>query len=221
MSFLNGIAAFGTGLKTAGEDIAKEEEDRQARASLINAAPASADAATPPPASTPPPPTGKASLGGGKALDQATIDRAHQVYAGLTARGMDPMTAVAFAANAVQESGANPGVGAGDAGASHGLLQWRGDRLANYMAKFGHAPEHGNLNEQLDFILHEVGGSEAKAYQAIQAAAPDPSARAGAVSQFYERPADTANEIARRGAIARQLINHFSQMPSPSMNGTA
>jgi hypothetical protein len=157
----------------------------------------------------------------GNALDPATLARAHQVYLGLTQRGMDPSTALGFTANAIQESRADPGTGAGDMGASHGLLQWRGDRLAAYVAKFGHPPEKGDLSEQLDFVLHELGGSESGAAKAIQAAADDPASRAGAVSKFYERPKDTAAEIARRGYIAKALAGYFAQIAAGSPNGVA
>lgn len=218
MSLLNGIAAFGSGLQAAGTDIAKEEEAKDARASLLNntpAPPAAVTAAPTPAVSEMPAPTavtGESPPGMGNKLDAATIDRAHQVYTGLTARGMDPTTAVAFAANAVQESRADPGTAAGDMGASHGLLQWRGDRLTNYIAKFGHAPEKGNLDEQLDFIVHELSGPEANAWAKIQAAPSDPGARAGAVSAFFERPKDAQAEITRRGYIANQLVNHFARL---------
>jgi hypothetical protein len=142
-------------------------------------------------------------------VDDDTAARAKLVVEGLVARGMKPADAIGFAANAVQESAANPNTGAGDMGASHGLLQWRGDRLNGFVQKFGHAPEHGNLDEQLDFIVHELAGPEAGAWQKIQAAPDDPMARAAAISQHYERPRDTANEIARRSWIANQLASRF------------
>lgn len=215
MSFLNGLSALGSGLTAAGTDIAKEEDARQAledrRASLLNNAPPPTPAATAPPPAMPALPA-PATRDMGNKLDAKTIERAHLVYTGLTERGMDQASAVAFAANAVQESRADPGTNPGDMGASHGLLQWRGDRLANYIAKFGHPPEKGNLGEQLDFVMHELSGPEARAWKSIQATTADPVARAGAVSQFFERPKDTAAEITRRGYIANQLVNHFAQL---------
>lgn len=146
----------------------------------------------------------------GNALDPGTTVRAHRVYQGLVERGMDPATALGFAANAVQESRANHATNPGDMGASHGLLQWRGDRLARYVSLHGHAPEKGDLNEQLDYIIHEVKGPEARAWQAIQSAPQNPAARAAAVSEFYERPKDTLAEIRRRASIANQLAARFS-----------
>jgi hypothetical protein len=159
-----------------------------------------------PPAIVQPEPTVGRNSG---SVDDATAARAKLVVEGLVARGMKPADAIGFAANAVKESGANPQTGAGDAGASHGLLQWNGDRLAGYVQKFGHAPEHGTLDENLDFIMHELSGPEASAWKMIQAAPDDPMARAAAISQHYERPKDTANEIARRSWIANQLASRF------------
>lgn len=215
MSILNGL---GAGLTSFGADLGKDAEAEDARrASLINAAPPAAVAAAAPVAPPPNPLAGPRVAATdtdthGNKLDPATLARAHDVYQGLMARGMDPATAIGFTANAVRESRADPGTGAGDMGASHGLLQWRGDRLAAYVAKFGHPPEKGDLNEQLDFVLHELGGSEAGAAKAIASTPADPAARAAAVSQFFERPKDTQAEIARRGYIANALAGHFAQL---------
>jgi hypothetical protein len=161
---------------------------------------------TPPAIAQPEPTTGHKP---GEAVDDATAARAKLVVEGLVARGMKPADAIGFAANAVQESAANPNTGAGDMGASHGLLQWRGDRLDGFVQKFGHTPEHGNLDEQLDYVIHELSGPEASAWKMIQAAPDDPMARAAAISQHYERPKDTADEIARRSSIANQLASRF------------
>lgn len=218
MSLLNGLSSAGAGLSSYGGDVINDEQAKAA-ASLLNGAPPqsatptapSATATQPPPSAIPVAPVSD-SEAHGNALDAATIDRAHQVYLGLVDRGMDPSTAIGFAANAVQESRADPNTKPGDMGASQGLMQWRDDRLANYVQQFGHAPQQGNLNEQLDYIMHEVSGPEAAAFKSIQAAPQDPASRAGAVSQFYERPKDTQAEIARRGYIASQLANHFSQL---------
>lgn len=219
MSLLNGFAALGTGLRSAGEDIAREEEAKEtARASLLNNSPLtsqqSPSAATSygdPSLPGPRMPTKPAnSYLPGSPLDPATVARAHDVFLGLVDRGMDPHTALGFAANAVQESNANPATRPGDMGAAHGLMMWRDDRLQNYAKQFGHAPEQGNLNEHLDFIVKELLGPESPAWQKIQAAPADAASRAGAISQFYERPKDTAAEIARRAGIANQLMSHFT-----------
>lgn len=217
MSLINGLSGLGGGLNAFAGNAALEAITPP-RAPLLNSLPP--DAPVTEAASTPnvPPvaaqPDGAAGHKPGETVDPATLARAHQVYTGLVQRGMDPASAIGFAANAVQESAANPQTGAGDAGASHGLLQWRGDRLNNYVQMFGHAPEQGNLNEQLNYIMHEVSGPEANAWKTIQATPPDPASRAAAVSQYFERPKDTAAEIARRGWIAGQLAQGFTQIKS-------
>ena len=157
----------------------------------------------------------------GNALDAATMARAKEVYTGLVSRGMDPATALGFAANAVQESRADPHTGAGDMGASHGLMQWRGDRLQNYIAAYGHPPEKGGMPEQLDNIVREVSGPESRAWSAIQQAAYDPGARAAAVSRYYERPKDTNAEVERRAYIARRLQAGFGAARGGRIGGFA
>jgi hypothetical protein len=207
MSLMSGIGAgigsLGTYAGKAMTDLALED-----RTPLLSrpAAPVVATEPTPAAPAAALEPTAGSNSG---SVDDATAARAKLVVEGLVARGMKPADAIGFAANAVKESGANPQTGAGDAGASHGLLQWNGDRLAGYVQKFGHAPEHGTLDENLDFIMHELSGPEASAWKMIQAAPDDPMARAAAISQHYERPKDTANEIARRSLIANQLASRF------------
>lgn len=197
MSILNGLSSFGGKVSDLGNEAAQDTLTAPLRRPLM---------------STPAPEVAKPMGDMGKPLDSSVVGRAHQVYQGLVARGMDPITAVGFAANAVQESGANPNVGAGDSGASHGLMQWRGDRLTNYVSMFGHTPEKGTLDEQLNYLVHEISGPQASAWKAIQAAPQDAAARAAAISQYFERPADTRGEIQRRSLIANQLAAHFADI---------
>lgn len=142
----------------------------------------------------------------GNKLDKGTLERAQAVYQGLVQRGMTPSTAIGFAANAVQESRADPNTNPGDMGASHQLMQWRDDRYAGFVNKFG---KSNKLDDALDYILHELSGPESRAWAAIQAAPDDPSAKAAAVSAHYERPKDQAAEIARRSSIAQRLASQF------------
>ena len=139
-------------------------------------------------------------------VDDTTMGRAQAVYKGLLTRGMDPATALGFAANAVQESGADPATRAGDQGGAHGLMQWRGDRFAGYLDRYGGST---SLNDSLDYIMHELRGPEANAWKSIQASANDPASRAAAVSQYYERPLRTDYEMGLRSSIARRLAKSF------------
>jgi hypothetical protein len=133
---------------------------------------------------------------------------AQAVRDGLVARGIDNQTATAIAARSVLESGASPTPPNGDGSVSHGLLQWNGDRLANYQQQYGHAPEQGSLDEQLDFIMSELNGPEKGAAAAI-AAAPTLDDKARAVSLAYVRPGLTPQvqqqEAANTVAVARRL----------------
>jgi hypothetical protein len=137
-------------------------------------------------------------------IEQPAWDRAQAVRVGLIKRGMDPETATAFAANALHESSADPNTGAGDAGASHGLFQWRDQRAADYQKIYGHSPDKAPLDEQLDYVMHELGGPESKAYQTI-GAAQGVDGKAAAVSTAYLRPKDTDAEATRRAATALAL----------------
>lgn len=144
-------------------------------------------------------------------LNGATPERLRPVYDGLIKRGLDPATALGFAANAAQES---QGVltANGDKGASHGLFQWRDDRAAAFKAQYGHLPSQGTMDEQLDFVVKELGGSESRAAEAIRNASP--ADKAAAVSQFYERPKETENEKRVRTGHAKALASAWGIDPT-------
>ena len=117
---------------------------------------------------------------------------------------MDPDTATAFAANALHESAANPNTGPGDGGASQGLFMWNGARNTAFQQMYGHTPQGAPLDEQLDFVMHELNGSESLARDRInQAQGAD--GKAAQVSEAYLRPKDTVPEMQRRSATALQL----------------
>ena len=148
--------------------------------------------------------SGTAAAAAPGTIEPEAMSRANAVRDGLMKRGLDYDTATAFAANALHESSANPNTGAGDAGASHGLFQWRGDRYDRYVAKYGHSPDNAPLDEQLDYVLDELNGPESLAKGRI-AQAQGPEGKAGEVSQAFLRPKDVAAEMARRSATAKQL----------------
>ncbi|HEY2418637.1 MAG TPA: phage tail tip lysozyme, partial [Steroidobacteraceae bacterium] len=161
-------------------------------------------------ASKPPTATAPASTGGAPsgAIEPDALARAQAVRDGLIRRGLDTDTATAFAANALHESSANPNTGAGDQGASHGLFQWRDDRYNRYKSVFGGAPDNAPLDQQLDYVIHELNTTEGAARDRI-AAAQGPAAKASAVSQFYLRPKDVQAEAARRSGTATQLVSQW------------
>ena len=151
------------------------------------------------------------------AIDQTSQTRAAAVRDGLIKRGMDPDTATAFAANALHESAANPNTGPGDGGVSQGLFMWNGPRNTAYQQLYGHTPQGAPLDEQLDFVMHELNGPESLARDRItQAQGVD--AKAAQVSEAYLRPKDTVPEMQRRSATALQLQR---QLGGPATASTA
>lgn len=105
------------------------------------------------------------------------------IYQGFLDRGFNPAQAAVLAGNAQQESGFdttrwNPDEGAG------GLFQWRQDRLTglqNYAHKTGRDP--ADLNAQMDYVVAEMTGPEAKSAAPFLAAQDVASANA-AVKKF-------------------------------------
>lgn len=86
-----------------------------------------------------------------------------------------------------------------------------GRRYTNYVHKYGHAPEQGTLEEQLDYTMHELKGSERGAWRNIlQRSDNSPGERAAAISTYFERLQDTAAEESRRSGIASRLATLFA-----------
>jgi hypothetical protein len=144
----------------------------------------------------------------GNPLDQATVGRARAVHdrlMGASIPGMTDARAWGLAGNAVQESRADPNSRPGDMGAAHGLMMWRDERLTGFVRRYGHLPQQGTLDEAIDYIKYELTGPEAEAWRKVQMAGDTPGEAGAAVSTFYERPKDTADEEARRWAIAQAL----------------
>ena len=167
--------------------------------------------------------TGQTSTaGGGGGGDSTTetaddLTRAAAVRDGLIQRGMQPDGATAFAANALHESKANPFTGAGDAGASHGIFQWNGDRLAAFRAANGGLlPEQTSLDKQLDFVVSELRGPESTALGRIMGA-QGVADKAGQVSEAYLRPKDTVPEMQRRSATALRLARAWGGQGAPGV----
>jgi hypothetical protein len=117
------------------------------------------------------------------------------IYSGLVSRGMAPHIAEAFVLNMRDESGLNPGINEiapivpGSRG-GYGLYQLTGPRRRAYEA---YASERGlpldSVDAQLDFMMTELQGPEAAAWQKISAA-PDTGQAAAAVVNYFLRPAE-------------------------------
>lgn len=128
-------------------------------------------------------------------FDFANADPGNAIRKGLVARGLPEHVADAFVMNFKDESGLNPGINEiaptvpGSRG-GFGLAQWTGPRrkaLEAYAAERG-APV-GDANTQLDFLMTELHGPEARAYQKI-IASPDSGSAAAAIVNNFLRPAE-------------------------------
>lgn len=128
------------------------------------------------------------------------------IYKGLKRRGMSPVMAAAFVGNIGQESGFNPAV-VNSIGAA-GLVQWldgRRQRLNSFAASKG--TEWTDVDTQLDFILHELNGSESAAYTRIKAAAAtgDLVRTTDAIAVYYERMGSHEKMLQNRVNYAQQV----------------
>jgi hypothetical protein len=143
-------------------------------------------------------------------------ERAQAIHDGLVKRGMDDATAWGFAANGLHESEGNPNEPAGDMGKSHGLFQWRDDRVQRFKDTHGgKSPEQTGLDTQLDYVMSELGGPEANAWAGIQQVKGGAGSKAAAISQLYLRPKDVEAEKQRRAATAGILTgNQTAAVPA-------
>jgi hypothetical protein len=157
-----------------------------------------------------------------------STDQGSAIFGGLTARGLSPIHAAALVGNMQQESSFNP-TQVNPKEDAHGLLQWRLDRwqaLQDFAKARGTSP--ADRETQLDFIGHEMGGSERKAGSKFLAATDLPSANAALKSyiRYGDNSSDTRLSNAARvlgqpsqnpGQIATQNPGQVAtQNPSPS-----
>lgn len=148
-------------------------------------------------------------------------DNATEIRQGLIDRGMSPQVADAFVMNFQDESGLNPGINErnpivpGSRG-GFGLAQWTGPRrraLEAFAAQRGTTP--GDTNTQLDFLMSELQGPEAKAWQAIQSAPTTGGAAAAIVNNFL-RPAEN-----HRASRERQYLANTDPVQVASLDQSA
>lgn len=113
-----------------------------------------------------------------------------QVYQGLLDRGLPEHVAQGFMMNFQDESGFNIGITEGTPNAhgtrGKGLYQLTGARRDAFEAKYGN---DYSVDNQLDFLIEEMGGSESAAGRAILGSTTAGEAGSAIVSQFL-RPAE-------------------------------
>lgn len=129
------------------------------------------------------------------ALGKSPMSMEGKIREGLKARGMPEHVANAFIVNFKDESNLNPGINEaapivpGSRG-GFGLAQWTGPRrkaLEAFAAQTGRPVD--DLDVQLDFLMQELQGPEARAGEVILSAKNAPEAAAAIVNQFL-RPAE-------------------------------
>lgn len=137
---------------------------------------------------SPPPSAGfKSSVPQGASADT--------IRSGLLARGMPAHVADAFIVNMQDESGLNPGINEaapivpGSRG-GFGLYQLTGPRRRDYEAfAASRGVDPADVDAQLDWLMHELEGPEARAAEAIFSAQDTPSAAVAILNKFL-RPAE-------------------------------
>lgn len=130
----------------------------------------------------------------------------------LMSRGMAKEHAAGVVSNLVAESGPDLNIDAvGDGGKAFGLAQWHPDRQAEFKRVFGKDIQNSNMQEQLDFVMHELNSTEKVAGRSLKLSR---SAREAGqiVSSQYERPRDTIAEMQKRGDMAERLATNYKGM---------
>jgi hypothetical protein len=124
-----------------------------------------------------------------------TGDMAGTIRAGMIERGIPEHVADAFIVNMQDESGLNPGINEaapivpGSRG-GFGLYQLTGPRRRDYEAfASSRGVDPSDVNAQLDWLMHELQGPEARAADAIFSAQDTPSAAVAILNKFL-RPAE-------------------------------
>lgn len=127
--------------------------------------------------------------------------RRDEVINGLVARGWTREQAIGIASNISHESAFNPAA-VGDGGKAYGLAQWHPDRQAEFQKLKGYPIQGSSVEDQLDFMDHELRrGNERKAGAAL-ASATTAAVAASLFTELYERPADIPGQSAKRAAQA-------------------
>lgn len=129
---------------------------------------------------------------------------AEQVIKQLQGLGWSNEHATGIAANLQAESSFNHQA-VGDGGKAYGLAQWHPDRQADFKEFSGKDIRESSLEEQVAFIDHELRAGKEQSAGRRLAKTTSAGDAAAVVSQFYERPRDTAGAIAKRTNIANQL----------------
>lgn len=147
-------------------------------------------------------------------------ERGQYAYNKLLNMGYTPVQAAGIVGNLLQENSAMDPSLSNSIGAT-GIAQWLGgrlDALKEFAARKGTA--WNDFDTQLEFIDHEMRGSESFAFSKLQEATT-PEEAAYAVRKFYERPGDDEANDEARMANARAIFDKNKPKPKnkPQNNG--
>ncbi len=123
-------------------------------------------------------------------------------------QGWTPAQAAGIVANLQAESGLHPDA-VGDGGQAYGVAQWHPDRQANFQRFTGQAIRGSTVDQQLQFVQHELSSTEVGAAHSLRNTTTATAAGAS-MSRNYERPADREGEATRRGQRAQQILDNYT-----------
>ncbi len=156
---------------------------------------------------------------GGGSRTPATRTQWGADMAQLQGYGWSRTQAAAILGNASQESEGDAGA-VGDNRTAYGLMQWHGDRQAEFAKLFGHTMQAGTRAEQLQFANWEMTHTERAAGDALRATRDLPSG-VHAVRALYERPADASGlEDTWRTDRALGILTGTAGAAAPAQMGT-
>lgn len=137
----------------------------------------------------------------------------------MTKHGVSDFRAAAILGHLQQESGLRASGAVGDNGTAFGLAQWRNERfeaLKTFASSQGKDWQNEEL--QLDFIMHELGTTEARAGSAFNAATNLEEATAAFMS--FERPAGWTVDNPRGGHAWNQRLANAQAIMGDAAHGT-
>ncbi|WHM52889.1 tail lysozyme [Sulfitobacter phage vB_SupP_AX] len=134
---------------------------------------------------------------GSNGVPQGSVQE--QVYAGLLQRGMPEHIAQGFMMNFQDESGFNIDITEAEPNVhgtrGKGLYQLTGARRDAFEARYGN---NYSIDNQLDFLMDELGGSESRAWEVISQSRNAGEAGANIVNNFLRPASEHARERTAR-----------------------
>jgi hypothetical protein len=153
--------------------------------------------------------------GGRKKSPQSTDNPAtQQAMQYFINKGLAQHQAAGLVGNLFRESRLNPTATNASSGA-YGIAQWLGDRKKNLFAKYGKNP---TLNQQLDYVWHELGNTHRTGLKAIKSSknAEEAARNAMGYYEFSAGPEAAIREMRRWGqdgeGAMQKGINFASQL---------